>query len=118
MTTTRRQLGNSGEDLAALALIQEGYKILERNYSTPLGELDLIARHGRCVVFVEVKTRRSLRFGAPGEAVSPAKQARLKRLADYYLKDKRLEAAPVRFDVVAITLDAAVPRVDIIQGAF
>jgi putative endonuclease len=114
----RRQLGDQGEDLAAAALKRQGYKILERNYMTPLGEIDLIARQGRTVVVVEVKTRKSTRFGSPQEGVSAAKQGRLRRLADYYLKAKRLTGSPVRFDVVAVTLAGDEPRVEIIQDAF
>ena len=71
----RRQLGDHGEDLAAAALKKQGYKILERNYVTPLGEIDLIARQGKTVVFVEVKTRKSDRFGSPQEAVTPDQAA-------------------------------------------
>jgi len=118
MKITQKQLGAQGEDMAAAALKKQGYKILERNYRTPLGEIDLIARHQGFLVFLEVKTRRSLHFGEPQEAVSPAKQARLKRLADYYLKQKRLGEVPVRFDVVAITMREASPQVEIIQNAF
>jgi len=114
----RRQLGDHGEDLAAAALKQQGYKILERNYVTPLGEIDLIARQGKVLVVVEVKTRKSTRFGSPQEAVSLTKQGRLRRLADYYLKAKGLTGSPVRFDVVAVTLAGDEPQVEIIQGAF
>jgi len=114
----RRQLGDKGEDLAAAALKKQGYKILERNYITPLGEIDLVARQGKCIVFVEVKTRRSGVFGGPGEAVHPSKQARLRRLADYYLKQKKLQSSPVRFDVVGISFAGDSPQVEIIQGAF
>jgi uncharacterized protein (TIGR00252 family) len=115
----RRQLGDHGEDLAAAALKQQGYKILERNYVTPLGEIDLVARQGQTLVVVEVKTRKSVRFGSPQEAVSVTKQGRLRRLADYYLKAKRLIGSPVRFDVVAISVTAGdEPRVEIIQDAF
>src|SRR3990172_5985671 len=103
MKDLRRQLGDAGEDLAAAALKKLGYKILERNYTCSLGEIDLIARQGQTLVFIEVKTRRSERFGAPQDAVSPPKHARLRRLAAYYLKQKRLAEVPVRFDVVAIT---------------
>ncbi len=71
----RRQLGDHGEDLAAAALKQQGYKILERNYVTPLGEIDLIARQGKTLVVVEVKTRKSTRFGSPQEAVSVPSRA-------------------------------------------
>jgi uncharacterized protein (TIGR00252 family) len=114
----RRQLGDQGEDLAAAALKKQGYKILERNYTTPLGEIDLIARQGKTLVIVEVKTRKSTRFGSPQEAVSAAKQAKLRRLADYYMKDKRLTDTPVRFDVVAINLSDAGPQIEIICNAF
>jgi putative transposase len=114
----QRQLGDHGEDLAAAALKRQGYKILERNYVTPLGEIDLIARQGKTVVVVEVKTRRSASFGAPQDAVHSGKQARLRRLAECYLKAKRLSGTPVRFDVVAITLAGDEPRVEIIQNAF
>ena len=117
--TTRRQLGDAGEDLAASALKRQGYKILERNYLTPLGEIDLIARQGKVLVIIEVKTRRGERFGAPQEAVSAAKQNRLRRLADYYLKQKRLGAdVLVRFDVVGITVNDQGPQIEIIQNAF
>jgi putative transposase len=115
----RRQLGDHGEDLAAAALKKQGYKILARNYLTPLGEIDLIARQGKTLVFVEVKTRKSLRFGSPQEAVSFAKQQRLRRLAEYYVKQKRLgEDVLVRFDVVAIILGGDDAQVEIIQNAF
>jgi uncharacterized protein (TIGR00252 family) len=114
----RRRLGEQGEDLAAAALKKQGYKILERNYVTPLGEIDLIARQGKTLVVVEVKTRKSTRYGSPQEGVSLAKQKRLRRLADYYLKDKRLTGASVRFDVVAVTLAGDEPQVEIIPTAF
>jgi putative transposase len=114
----RRQLGDHGEDLAATALKKQGYKILERNYVTPLGEIDLVARQGKTVVVVEVKTRKSTRFGSPQEGVSVTKQGRLRRLAEYYLKAKRLTGSPVRFDLVAVTLAGDDPQVEIIQDAF
>lgn len=118
MKDLRRQVGNAGEDLAAAALKKQGYKILERNYRTTLGEIDVIARHQGFLVFLEVKTRRSVRFGEPQEAVSPTKQARLKRLADYYVKVKRLGEVKVRFDVVAIIMGGDGTQVEIIPNAF
>jgi putative endonuclease len=118
MKDIRRQLGDAGEDLAAAALKKQGYKILERNYVTPLGEIDLIARQGKTIIIIEVKTRKTLRFGSPQEAVSAAKQAKLRRLANYYLKQQRLGEVPVRFDVVAITVAAAGPQIEIITDAF
>jgi putative endonuclease len=112
-----RQLGKAGEDLAARVLKQQGYKILERNYRTPLGEIDLVARHQGDLVFIEVRTRRSLRFGTPLESLSFAKQQRLRRLAEYYVKRRKLPPTAMRLDVVAIIWDAAGPQVEIIQGA-
>jgi putative endonuclease len=118
MEDPRKRLGFDGEDLAAAALKKQGYKILDRNYITPLGEIDLIARQGKTLVIIEVKTRKSTRFGSPQEAVSVDKQNKLRRLAEYYLKDKRLTNAAVRFDVVAILLADKGPKVEIIPNAF
>ena len=118
MKNLRQQLGDAGEDLAAAALKKQGYKILERNYVTPLGEIDLIARQGGALVFIEVKTRKSARFGDPQDAVSPTKQARLRKLADYYLKRQHLGEVQVRFDVVGITMVEDRPQVEIIPNAF
>ena len=114
----RRSLGDRGEDLAAAALKKQGYKILERNYRTPLGEIDLICRHREVLVFVEVKTRTSNRFGPGQDAVHYNKQARLRKLADYYLKHKRLGEVEVRFDVVGILWGEGEPKIEVIQGAF
>lgn len=114
----RHVLGETGEDLAASTLKKQGYKILERNYRTPLGEIDLIARHQGALVFIEVKTRTSGRFGAGQDAVHHAKQARLRKLADYYLKQKRLGEVDVRFDVVGILWEEDRPQIEVIQGAF
>ena len=95
-------LGTEGERLAARYLRRLGYKILARRYRTALGELDLIARDGKCIVFVEVKTRRSALAGQPHEAVDRAKQAQLTRLALAFLKRFRRLEQPARFDVVSI----------------
>ena len=116
--TNLRQLGLAGEDLAVQTLQKQGYRIIARNYVTPLGEIDVIARQGEFLVFIEVKTRRSPRFGEAREALSPAKQARLQKLAAFYLKQNRLGPVQVRFDVVAIDFTPGEPRVEIIPGAF
>jgi putative endonuclease len=114
----RRILGNRGEDLAAAFLKKQGYKILERNYLTPLGEIDIIARHRGILVFIEVKTRTGNRFGAAPEAVHAGKQAKLRKLADYYLKQKSLGETAVRFDVVGILWEGEKPQIEVIQSAF
>jgi len=98
-----RLLGNRGERAAARHLRRKGYRILARQYRSRWGEIDLVAIDGETVVFVEVKTRRSHAAGTPAEAVTPAKQAQLTRLALAFLKQYRLLERRARFDVVAIT---------------
>lgn len=98
----KRALGNLGEDAACKALREEGLTILERNYRRPTGEIDIIAREGGAVVFIEVKRRSSLRFGRPAEAVDRAKRQHIARTAMCYLAENALEDAPVRFDVVEV----------------
>ncbi|MBI2264061.1 MAG: YraN family protein [Armatimonadetes bacterium] len=105
MTRARIALGASGEDLAAEYLQGKGFRILSRNYRTPLGELDLVARHKDVLVFVEVKTRRSVRFGAGFEAVGPDKQRRLSRMAVSYMVREKVTGVRCRFDVVSIQGD-------------
>ncbi|MBI4591293.1 MAG: YraN family protein [Candidatus Rokubacteria bacterium] len=103
----RRSVGRRGEDEAARFLRRHGFVILDRNVRSRLGEIDLVARDGETLVFVEVKTRRESEGDSPQAAVTVGKQRRLGRLAQHYLKLKRLGEAPCRFDVVAITLDDA-----------
>lgn len=98
----RKLLGNRGERLAARYLRRLGYRILARQYSNRWGEVDLIALDGSCLVFVEVKTRRSDAAGHPVEAVTYEKQRRLTAAALVWLKRHRLLENPARFDVVAV----------------
>ncbi len=117
MSLIGKAIGKEGEDRAATFLAKQGYKILERNYSTRAGEIDLIALHKGEVVFVEVKTRTSDAYGAPELAVDPRKQRRMIKAALAYIKYKKLDQVPCRFDVVAIT--AATERgVEVIRNAF
>ena len=101
----RRGLGRHGEDLAARHLAAQGYEILERNWRCPAGELDLVARDGDCLAFVEVRTRRGPEMGSPEESVTLAKQARLVILAETYLQAHDWPG-PWRIDVVAVEMDA------------
>ena len=117
MSLLRKLLGREGEDRAAKFLAKRGYRILERNYRTRSGEIDLIALDRGVVVFVEVKTRTSDAFGAPELAVTPKKQQRMLKAALGYMKYKKLHQVPCRFDVVAIS-GAAGPEVELIQNAF
>lgn len=115
---SRQALGRRGEDLAAAQLVRDGYRVLDRNYRCRLGEIDLVARDGESVVFVEVKTRSSRAFGTSAEAVSPSKQARLLRLADCYLRERGMDSPPCRFDVVAVDAAQEPPLVEVIRDAF
>lgn len=83
-----RQLGTLGEDIAAHMIMERGYTILERNFRCKYGEIDIIATDGELIIFVEVKTRRTKRFGLPEEAVGQIKQNRLRQLAALYLEKK------------------------------
>src|SRR5205814_595385 len=115
----RRGLGDAGEELAARALRARGLLVVERKFRCRSGEIDLIARDGQCLVFVEVKTRRGNRFGTPEEAVHPRKQRKLIQVAETYLQQQLLEDVDWRIDVVAIEMDARgrVVRVDVIEHA-
>ncbi len=103
MSFERKKLGRAGEDRAARHLEKQGYRILERNYRAPSGEIDLIAMHQGELVFVEVKTRTNEAFGAPELAVNPRKQQRMVKAALGYIRYKNLHQVPCRFDIVAIT---------------
>lgn len=115
----RQILGRDAETAAADHLARAGFKILERNVRLGHGEIDVVCRDGDVVVFVEVKCRRATWGDPPAAAVSWHKQRRLTRLAQHYLKWRRLEAARCRFDVVSVTLQAD-GRADIahVRGAF
>jgi putative endonuclease len=112
-----KPLGEEGEEMAVALLKQKGYAILQRNYRTPVGEADIIAKHEGTVVFVEVKARSSFAFGRPFEAVNSRKIQKIRRIALFYLKQPGQEA-PVRFDVVSISYEGGKTEVDHIQDAF
>lgn len=95
-------VGKKGEILAEKYLIKNNYKILEVNYSTKIGEIDIIAKKDDVIVFVEVKLRNSTKFGFPREAVTPTKQRHIIRVATSYLQKKSLLESKVRFDVIEI----------------
>lgn len=98
----RAALARAGEDAAARWYAAAGYELLERNWRSHLGELDLVCRKGRVLVICEVKARSSARFGSPLEAVDARKQHRLRRLAALYLSASGLRDVQVRFDVAAV----------------
>jgi putative endonuclease len=115
----RKPLGQRGENVAYKTLKKEGYRVLEKNYQCRLGEIDLIARHGNDLVFIEVKSESGRGGILPKTRVDWRKQRKLSRLAQFYLKQKRLQDISARFDVVQVRLqDGDDPLVDIIENAF
>jgi putative endonuclease len=108
-----------GEELAGRALEKRGYRILARRERSRLGEIDIVARDGPVLVFVEVKARRGHRFGTPIEAVDRRKQERLVRLALAYTARRGVSDTPIRFDVVGVEfLPNQKPKVEVYRGAF
>jgi putative endonuclease len=114
----RRSKGREGENLAAQFLEKRGYSILERNYRFERGEIDLVAKDGQELVFVEVKSRHSQQYGAPEESVTPAKEAQLKKVAEGYLYEHDIENQSCRFDIVTITYQRGTPVLRLIHNAF
>lgn len=113
-------LGNAGEREAARFLQRLGYRVIARRYRTPQGEIDLVARDGVCVVFIEVKTRRSDEAGLPFEAVDRRKQEQLTKLALAFLKRRGWLEQPARFDVISIVWPAGAeaPTITHYKNAF
>ena len=119
MSQERLALGKTGEDLACAELQRRGYAILARRERCRGGELDIVARDGPVLVFVEVKARRSHAFGMAAEAVTFHKQRRIVRLALDYVARQHLTHYPCRFDVVSIHFEAGGGHtIDVYQSAF
>lgn len=114
-----KTIGARGEEIACAYLKGQKFTIVERNFRCKGGELDIIARDGKTLVFVEVKARRTLSFGPPQMAVTPFKQRQISKAALTWLARKKRFGVNARFDVVAILLpDHAVPVIDHIRNAF
>jgi putative endonuclease len=113
-----RDQGQRGEDIAWEYLKKRGYKILERNYRCRYGEIDLVAKDGETIVFVEVKSRRSAAFGEPEESVGVAKQKKISTVALCYLEEKHLHNHEARFDVVSILTTTGEHKIVLIPDAF
>ena len=118
MTTKYQQFGEKSESIAVNCLKKQGYRIIELNYRTKLGEIDIIAKQGKTLVFIEVKARKSSRFGRPELAVTPKKQRKISMTALYYLKSTKQSNAKARFDVVAINSAKERSSIKIIKNAF
>jgi putative endonuclease len=118
MTKERIELGRLGEDLARERLKDLGYRILKTNYRCTLGEIDLVAKDGDVLVFVEIKTRKNEPLGQAKEAVTKRKQTQLSKVALAYMKSNNLWGSKARFDVVAIGLIYGRREIEVIKDAF
>jgi putative endonuclease len=116
----KQKFGADGERLAVRQIEKRGYKTIQRNFRCKTGEIDIIAKDGDTLVFVEVKTRNNLRFGSPKHAVTWRKQKKLIRTALYYLKTVNSSKARFRFDVISIVNNPVDGKyqVELIQNAF
>lgn len=110
----KREVGNKGEAIAASFLENKGIIILERNYRNRFGEIDIIAREGNVLLFIEVKYRKDESFGYPLESVGYFKQQKIRKLARYYLNEKHYFMHSIRFDCIGIMGE----KIDWIKGAF
>jgi putative endonuclease len=110
-------LGRRGEAVAAMWFEQHGYTVIERNWRCRAGELDLVLQHGETTVFAEVKTRTSVAYGHPFEAITPQKTRRLRQLAAEWCRQNEPGAGGIRLDAVAV-VDAwsAAPQIEHLSG--
>ena len=118
MLSLRQVFGQKNETIAVRYLKKKGYRIVERNYRNRLGEIDIIAKDGPSIVFIEVKARRNSLFGSPKGAVTFRKQKTLSKVALSWLKRSRMDGARARFDVVAISYESGKRKVELIKDAF
>lgn len=106
MSFSGKELGKIGEDFAMEFLTNKGYEIVQRNYRySKTGEIDIIAKDGEYLVFVEVKTKGNLEFGLPDYAVSKGKLKQVRRIAEFYLYEKEIKETNCRIDVIAILIE-------------
>ncbi len=115
---TSKATGDEGELIAVKFLEDKGFRILQRNYRFERGEIDIIAEDSNELVFVEVKSRHSQNFGAPEDAITPKKESHLKRTAEGYLFQNKLEDKACRFDVIAIDWKGGQPEIRHIKKVF
>lgn len=120
MTNSKITLGKSGENAAVKYLQRLGYKVVQRNFRCKLGELDIVALHYNYLVFIEVRTIAGNFTGTPQESITLKKQQKLRQLALYYQLFHETGEIPVRFDVVAVTMnaDGSTKKIELISNAF
>jgi putative endonuclease len=110
-------VGKYGEDLAARHFVGAGFTILARNWRCEVGEIDIVARDGDTLVIAEVKTRTTVAFGSPAEAITPRKADKLRDLAFSWLNQHPEGGRPIRFDVVSVVIPrAGGPRLEHLRG--
>ncbi|WP_243111936.1 YraN family protein [Butyrivibrio sp. CB08] len=115
----KRVIGNTNEDLACNYLKEHGCRILERNFRCKLGEIDIIARDGPYLCFIEVKYRKDNSFGAPQEAVNYSKRRRISSVSRFYLYSKKISFdSPIRYDVIAVCASEGMLTFEWIKNAF
>ena len=114
----RGKLGSDGEDIACRHLEAHDYEVLERNYRCERGEIDIVAARSGTIVFCEVKTRRTDRWGEPSEAVNFTKRARIRRLGARWLAERGARPRSVRFDVISLVVDDTGTRLQHHEDAF
>lgn len=102
MAKTGRQIGDEGEEIAAAFLESKGWLILDRNYYFEKAEVDIVAYDHKQIIFVEVKLRSDTYFGRPEDFVTPQKESLVKKAAEAWVYERKMETALVRFDVIAI----------------
>ncbi len=118
MSRKLMSLGDRGEELAAGFLRDNGYKIISRKYKVKLGEIDIVALDKDVLCFVEVKARRSIKFGSGKEAVFGRKQRQISKVALNFLKENSCLNKKSRFDVVSVDFSSIKPRLDLVKDAF
>ena len=118
MPSKDQLFGKESESTAVKHLKKQGYKIIEQNYRTKLGEIDIIAKEKDTLVFVEVKSRKSASYGNPKYAVTPKKMRKISMVALYFLKMTNQSTSKARFDVVSISHGKKNPEIEIIKNAF
>ena len=118
MSRERIRLGRQGEKLALKTIEALGYQCIERNYRCPMGEVDIVARDGDTLVFLEIKTRKSRSIAYAKEAVNNRKRRQLSKVALAYMKANNCSDARSRFDVVAVSLKGDKRQVELIRNAF
>ncbi len=115
----RKETGAWGEKLAQDYLKKKGYRIIATNYRCPRGEIDIVAKHKSCLVFVEVRTKSNSRFGLPEESISRAKRAKMRLTAAYYLNRMKKPPEAWRIDFVAVEMggDGKASRIEVYESA-